>query len=91
MIRQPVINTLNRIGIPWEKLSKIEGKVSVSNRFSGESCETTPLIAFCIAEVYRISNEYESIGGATVKLSDFDRLRHYILEVDSNAYMTCID
>jgi len=65
-------------------------KVSVVNRFSGEACETTELIAYLINWVYQTSNKYEA-GDFSVKVSDFDRIRYFINEIDSNAYMNCID
>ena len=90
MIKQSVINTFKRVGIDYKALEAQTQKVEVSNRFSGESCETTPLIAHLIAWVYEISNQYEA-GEQTVKVSDFDRIRYFIAEVDGNAYSTCID
>ena len=92
-IRQPVKNTMDRIGLDYNALQKEGdriGKVQVCNRFGGGCVETTPLIAECIDTIYNISNKYE-IGDQTIKVSDFDRLRYFVLEADSNAYYTCID
>lgn len=89
-IKQSVINTMKRLDIPYEDLMKLEGKVTVNNRFGGGSCETTPLIAFCIEVVYAISNAYE-MGSTQVNISDFDRLRYFVLEQDKEAYYTCLD
>lgn len=90
MPKQSVINTFNRVGIPYEELMKQEGTITVHNRFGGGSCETSPLVAFLISWVYNISDRYE-LGDTSVKVSDFDRVRYYILEIDQNAYSTCVD
>jgi len=97
-IRQPVINTMKRVGIDYKSF---EGepydsmKVEQRNRFSGESCMVHPLIAECIDWVYRTSNQFElefdHRGKDVPTIADFDRIRYFILEVDSNAYTTCID
>jgi len=89
-IRPAVVNTLKRVGIEYEPLLTDINNVTVYNRFSGESCITTPLIAKLISWVYSTSNDYED-GTSSVNLSDFDRIRYFILEQDSNAYTTCID
>lgn len=89
-IKQSVINTFNRVGINYEALMNRSDKVMVSNRFGGGTCETTPLIARCIEWVYATSNAYE-FGNYKVKISDFDRVRYFVLAEDSNAYMTCLD
>lgn len=93
-IKQSVLNTLNRVGISipkdWEKQEKVE----VFNRFGGGSCETYPFIKELINWVYETSNAYEMGLGMNkegVRLDDFDRIRYFILEVDQQAYMTCID
>lgn len=99
-IKQSVQNTFKRVGIDYEEIQRnselmksihgIEPKVEVRNRFSGESCEVSPLVATCIQWVYRTSNKYEE-GDHSVKVSDFDRVRYFVLEVDKDAYYTCID
>jgi len=89
-IKQSVINTFNRCGIPYEELLKDDRKVVAENRFSGGSCETTPLIKCLIEWVYATSNQYE-IGDYRTKVSDFDRVRYFILDQDANAYSICID
>lgn len=89
-IKQSVINTFNRVGIDYQKLLDQPQKVEVYNRFGGGSCETSPLIAHLIAWVYETSDNYER-GNYSVNVSDFDRVRYFILEQDSNAYYTCID
>lgn len=90
-IKQPVKNTMDRIGLDWTEFDGLEGDiVSVANRFSGESVETSPLVKRCIETIYNISNDYE-MGIQSINLSDFDRLRYFVLEADSNAYMACID
>lgn len=91
LIKPSVINTFKRVGIDYKPLLEKEGKIEVYNRFGGGgSCEVSPLVAYLIAWVYQISNDYED-GKQEVNISDFDRVRHFILEVDNNAYMTCID
>ena len=90
MIKQPVINTFNRVGIDHQLWSAIPGRVKVENRFGGGGCETSPLIAYLIAWVYETSNAYER-GENKVAIADFDRVRYFILAQDQNAYMTCID
>lgn len=89
-IKQSVINTFDRVGIDYKTLMKKPGLMKVENRFGGGSCETTPFIAYLIKWVYAINNGYEA-GVQTVNVSDFDRVRYFILEVDSNAYSVCID
>jgi len=89
-IRQAVKNTLDRVGIDYASLEKETEKVEVSNRFGGGSCETTPLVATCIAKIYAISDAYE-FGDHSVSIADFDRLRYFVLEVDPNAYSVCVD
>ena len=89
-IKQSVINTFNRVGIDYKALQDKTDKITVENRFGGGSCETSPLIAYLIAWVYKISNAYEA-GDQSVNVSDFDRIRYFILDVDANAYNTCID
>ena len=90
-IKQSVVNTFDRVGIDYKPLMDKTEKVSVQNRFSGGSCETTPLVAYLINWVYSVSNLYEIGQGEDISLSDFDRVRYFILEVDANAYSTCID
>lgn len=89
-IKQSVINTFNRVGIEVPETWEQEAKVTAENRFSGDSCEVYPFIAYLINWVYRTSNDYE-IGINNVNVSDFDRVRYFILEADNNAYSTCID
>lgn len=89
-LTQPIINTFNRVGIPYENLIKNRDYVFATNRFSGESVETSVLIAYLVDWVYQTSDDYE-IGITKVKLSDFDRVRYFIAKVDPKAYSTCID
>ena len=89
-IKQSVKNTLGKVGIDYASLEKLTKQVEVYNRFSGEVCVTTPLVAECIAKIYAINNAYE-LGDNSVKVADFDRLRYFVLEADSNAYSICID
>jgi hypothetical protein len=91
-IRQPVINTFDRVGIDYQSFEHPvhDTKVEVANWISGETCMVHPLIRECIEWVYRTQLKFDR-GTSDVKISDFDRVRHWILEVDSNAYSTCID
>lgn len=89
-IKQSVINTFDRVGINYKELADKPGTVKVSNRFSGEQAETTPLLASCIYWVYATSLAYE-LGSSNVRIDDFDRVRYFVLEKDSQAYMTCLD
>jgi hypothetical protein len=89
-IRQPVINTMKRVGISYQSLADRTDKVTVYNRFGFGSCETTPLMAHLIAWVYFVSDCYEQ-GNSKVTLDDFDRIKYFVAEQDSNAYMTCLD
>lgn len=89
-IKPSVINSLNRVGFPYQNFVDLTEKVTVSNRFSGESCATTPLVSNLIEWVYNTSNAYGR-GDRSVKTSDFDRIRYFVLALDSNAYMTCLD
>jgi hypothetical protein len=47
-------------------------------------------VARAIGWVYSTSNDYEN-GINKVNVSDFDRVRYFVLEQDNNAYMTCLD
>jgi len=91
-MKKSVENTMKRVGIwdSYQLLSKDSEKIKVMNRFGFGSCETTKAIAMLINWVYDISNQYE-MGIRSVNISDFDRIRYYILDQDDNAYMTCID
>ena len=89
-IKQSVLNTFHRVGIDYNSFLNKNEKVTVSNRFSGETCEVIPLVAELIRWVYATSNDYEE-GKQSVNVSDFDRVRYFILEVDPEAYSTCID
>mgnify|MGYP001585957849 CR=1 FL=1 len=91
-IKQSVINTFNRVGINYKALLDQDtgDKITVNNRFGGGSCEVSPLVARLIEWVYSTSYIYE-VGIQDVRLDDFDRIRYFILEIDSNAYTVCID
>lgn len=89
-IKQSVINTFNRVGIDYKSLMDKTEKVEVRNRFSGEAVTTLPLIAYLVGWVYDTSNAYET-GESKVNVSDFDRIRYFILEKDPDVYSTCID
>lgn len=91
-IKQSVINTFDRVGIYPDVQSLINktDKVTAYNRFGFGECQTTPLIKYLIEWVYQISNAYEN-GKHDVNVSDFDRVRYFVLEQDSNAYNTCLD
>ena len=89
-IKQSVLNTFHRVGIDYNSFLNKNEKVTVANRFGVGSCETIPLIAELIRWVYATSNDYEE-GKQSVNVSDFDRVRYFILEVDPKAYSTCID
>lgn len=91
-MKQSVINTFNRVGIPYQDILAYQRNelVVVRNRFSGETTTTTPLVARCIKWVYDTSNAYE-LGDYSVRISDFDRIRYFVLAEDSKAYMTCLD
>lgn len=89
-IKQSVINTFNRVGIPYEELMSHTGLWEARNRFSGETVLTSYFIAYLIKWVYLTSTDYER-GIQRVSIADFDRIRYFILEQDSKAYMACID
>jgi len=92
-IRQPVLNSMKKAGINMEiiqRLSERTDTVTVENRFGGGSCDTHPLLSYLIDWVYQTSNAYE-MGVQDVKISDFDRIKYFVLEQDSNAYTTCLD
>lgn len=90
MIKQSAINTFNRVGIDYKALQEHKSKVEVANRFTGERVKTNALIAVCILWVYLTSDSLEA-GMSTVTISDFDRVRYFILDQDRNAYNVCID
>lgn len=92
-IKQSVINTFKRVGIDplvAQDLLDSKDKITVENRFGGGSCEVNLLIAILIKWVYKTSDAYEA-GDHSVNVSDFDRVRYFILDQDSTAYNTCID
>lgn len=89
-IKQSVINTFSRVGIPYEELLKDTEPRHVENRFGGGACDTSLLVAHCIAWVY-MTNDKLDRGDRSVTIADFDRVRYFILDADQNAYMTCID
>jgi hypothetical protein len=90
-IKQSVINTFKRCRIPYQNLMDLDKvEVVVRNRFGYGECTTNPLIAYLIKWVYQTSNQYEE-GVFDVNVSDFDRVRYFILDKDQNAYWTCID
>lgn len=89
-IKKSVINTFNRVEIPYKDFDNTKKTYTSENRFSGETCETTELINYLIGWVYKTSSEYER-GIQEVRISDFDRLRYFILDQDSNAFSICID
>lgn len=89
-IKQSVINTFNRVGIDYENLDNEKKEVEVHNRFGFGTALTTELIAKCISWVYATSDDYEN-GIRKVNVSDFDRVRYFVVEQDQEAYMTCLD
>lgn len=89
-IKQPVINTFERVGIDYKELVDRTDEVEVFNRFGGDSCITSPLIAKLIDWVYD-TNDAIDAGHSSVKLADFDRVRYFIAETDPKAYSACID
>ncbi len=78
MIKQSVLNTFKRIGINPE-IATLTGMTTSRNRFTGESVPTTYFVQLLIGWVYAISDEYEQ-GNHRVNVSDFDRLRYFVLE-----------
>lgn len=93
-IRQPVINTFDRCEIPYKMIETLKGTRKATNRFTGEIVETTPLLSYLVDWVYMASNlgvsENNKIGGK-IRISDFDRIRYFILEQDKEVYSVCID
>jgi hypothetical protein len=92
-IKDSVKNTLSRQGIYVEDYTDkqmTEKDTPIRNWLTGEEVITTKFIADLIIWVYRTSVDYE-VGRFNVKTSDFDRVRYFIAEQDSNAYMNCID
>jgi len=89
-IKESVINTFKRVGIDWEKWDNTQKTAMAYNRFSGEGVSTTPLISHLVSWVYQTSNDYEN-GKQEVKVSDFDRIRYFILNQQPDVYSTCID
>lgn len=89
MIKQSVLNSFKRVGIDETIPNDVKSETAM-NRFSGETVIVSPLIARCIKWVYNTSNAYER-GDFGVKVSDFDRIRYFVLAEDSKAYMICLD
>jgi len=89
-IKKSVKNSFDRVGIPYQTLDN-EEKIFVSrNLLSGETCLTTDLIRYCILWVYTQQMRYDK-GDRTTRVSDFDRIRYFVLDQDKTAYMTCLD
>jgi len=89
-IKQSVINTFNRVGIDYKKLDNTQKSVMAFNRFTMIGVPTTPLLAHLVSWIYSTSNDYE-YGIQNVNLSDFDRIKYFIADQDSEVYMNCID
>lgn len=89
-IKQSVVNTFKRVGIDYENIDNTTVGYSARNIFTGEEVKTTALIVYLINWVYATSLKYEN-GDYSVKVSDFDRIRYFVLEQDQNAYSTCLD
>jgi len=92
-IKQSVINTFNRVGIDYESAEQMQetyGNISVRNRFTGVEVITSHLVKKCIEWVYRTNDAYD-LGVRNVNISDFDRVRYFVLEADPNAYMEYLD
>jgi len=90
IIKQSVINTFKRCGIKYQDYDSDTKTIPVANRFSGDTCLVSPLVAHLIDWVYSTSNDYET-GKRDIRIDDFDRIRYFILEADKEAYYTCID
>jgi len=89
-IRQPVLNSMKRVGIDPTMYDNEREDVEVCNRFGGGCCTTTELLSFLVGWVYDVSNQYE-MGDTHIALADFDRIKYFVLEQDSTVYATCID
>lgn len=89
-IKQSVINTFDRVGINYKNFDNTKKDIEVRNWLTGEPITVTPLIAYCIIWVYNTQRDYEA-GRNFIKISDFDRVRYFIAEQDTEAYRTCID
>jgi len=89
-IKQSVINSFERVGIPYEILLADKTNHTANNRFTGEIVNTSALIRFLILWVYQTNNNYEK-GIYDVKVSDFDRIRYFVLAQDPTAYNICLD
>jgi hypothetical protein len=92
-MKNSIINTFNRIGLDYKSFigePYDSMKVEARNWLTGVSCQVHPLIRECIEWVYRTQLAYEK-GDMGCRQDDFDRVRYFILEVDSEAYNTCID
>lgn len=87
-IKQSVINTFNRNGIPYGVLLG-NPEAEATNRFTGETVKTSALVAHCIDWVYNRGETGVRQGSVTV--ADFDRVRYFVLAEDNKAYMTCLD
>jgi hypothetical protein len=90
MIKQSVINTFERIGIPYKTLDNTEKTKICPNWINGETATVTPLIAWCVSWVYGTQLRFEE-GKSDIRLDDFDRVRYFVLDQDKNAYMTLLD
>jgi hypothetical protein len=80
------------------KLTEDDGTSHVTNPFSGESIQTTPLIATIIGMVQDLAyNDFHpwmiSKWGLTKgnAVQKFDRARHIVLKLDSHVYMQILD
>lgn len=87
-IKQSVLNTFARVGIAPTLYDRTTKSLKMRNRFSGEGVEVSPLVARCVEWVYNAERDVQ-LGNITV--SDFDRVRYFVLAEDSEAYMTLLD
>lgn len=88
----PIINSLTRAGIDYNLNAKNDqaDKVEVSNRFTGETTTVHPLIAEVVKWIYKTNDAFDH-GDQSVKISDFDRLRYFVLANDPTAYYLLLD
>lgn len=89
-MRQPEKNLFDKLGIDYQRYVTYPGVCKATNRFTGQTFDTSFFIAWLVDWVYKTSNSYER-GERSVAVNDFDRVRYFILHYAPEVYSGCID
>lgn len=99
-LTQPETNLLNKLQDKYGIVINLNDntKVSLHNRFTGVSVETTTLVAALYRFTIESITSYEIRGdgkmffnGKPVAIGVYDRVRHLILKLDRKAYADLVD